>query len=133
MRSWLVVAVCTLLLVGITGPAGARDPYIIKVSETQFNPGEVIIQKGDAVRWEWESGTVVIVSGNPGDPTAGDLFSFPLNSEHPDTTLTFPETGKFPFFAQGNPENMSGTITVREASPVSEATWGKLKRLFESP
>jgi plastocyanin len=135
MRLWLVAAVWTVLVVEIALPAVAHEPtvIVIKVTETRFDPADVIIQKGDAVRWKRESGVVLILSGADNE-TAGDLFSFPLNSEHPDTTITFSETGLFPFFAQGKAETMSGTITVREAiSPVNLATWGKLKTLFERP
>jgi hypothetical protein len=61
------------------------------------------------------------------------MFQFALNVDHVQQDFTFNSTGTFTYFAGENPQSMHGTITVTEATPVNVATWGLLKRLFETP
>ena len=113
-----------------------RDPHVINVNLNDFQPATITVQKNDIVRWVWQAGTHVIVSGVYQEDNAGKIepiMQFSLNVDNKSKDITFTETGTFSYFDQSSPESMHGTITVTEATPVNTATWGRLKQLFETP
>jgi plastocyanin len=136
-RAW--IALIGLAVLGAATPARAsedpllaREPHRILVKITGFEPATLQIQRGDVVRWEWESGSFTIYSGaNPDDTdNLGKFPEFVINGENRAHDLTAAELGDFPFHAVPGFQTMHGLITVREATPVNLATWGKVKRLF---
>ena len=137
MRFWLLGLVTMGLVVGLSPPSAAQDldaTKVITISELDSSPGDLSIKTGDTVRWEWESGSHTILVQEPS--LDGDLVTFlqfALNSENQEHEFTFDEKGTFFYFAQGQRETVSGTITVLEATPVKRSTWGRIKSLFESP
>jgi plastocyanin len=111
-----------------------RDPRIINVNLNDFQPATITVQKGDVVRWMWQAGSHVIVSGVYQDENAGKIepiMQFQLNADNKQKDISFGETGTFSFFDLTSPESMHGTITVTEATPVTLVTWGRIKALFE--
>jgi plastocyanin len=142
MRQWRSVPFVILVALGLAMPAFAtdepvlaKDPHVIKVTDTGFDPASLSIQKGDVVRWQLQDGASghMIVSGNYQDQDAGDMFQFALSVQHLEQDVTFTRTGTFSYFANDHPTSMLGTITVTESTPVNAATWGRLKKLFETP
>ena len=115
--------------------AAPKDPTVIKVTDSGFDPATLTIRRGDIVRWELQDGSSAhtIMSGTSEDEHAGDIFAFALNLEHKQQDVTFDKTGTFAYFASDNPQSLHGTITVSEATPVNLVTWGKIKNLFETP
>jgi plastocyanin len=114
-------------------PLVAKDPHVVKVSSTGFNPAELTIQRGDVVRWEWESGFFTVYSGtDPSDENPDAFPEFAIDVDHRTHDWTPGEIGEFHYFAQPNAATMLGTITVREATPVDRTTWGTIKKLFEN-
>jgi plastocyanin len=137
MRFWLLGFVSLALVVGLSLPSAAQDldaTKIITVRELDSSPGDLSIKTGDTIRWEWESGSHTILVQKPApDADPVTFLEFALNSEKQDHEFRFDEEGTFFYFAQGQRETISGTITVLEATPVKRSTWGRIKNLFESP
>src|SRR5262245_53570539 len=141
MRKWRSMPLLILVALGLGLPALASDrssllkePHVIKVTDTGFDPATITVAKGDIVRWELQdqSSPHTIVSGVYQDEHAGEMFAFALNIQHKQQDFTFDKTGTFTYFANDNPQTLHGTITVTEATPVNPATWGRLKQLFET-
>ena len=143
MRQWRSVPFVIFGALGLVmpalasddGPVLTKDPHIIKVTDTGFDPASLSIQKGDVVRWQLQEGASghMIVSGKYDDQDAGAMFQFALSVQHLEQDVTFTRTGTFSYFANEHPTSMLGTITVTESTPVNPATWGRLKKLFETP
>jgi plastocyanin len=140
-RAWVaVLGVAAMAVVpslcAAQQPAIARTPQVVKVTSTGFDPATLVVQQGDVVRWQWESGGAVTINSGTGptDENLGDAFpEFVLDVDHKTHDVTMNTMGDFPYFAQQGYPAMRGTITVREATPVDRTTWGKIKQLFENP
>jgi plastocyanin len=138
MRLPLLGLASLLLIVGSALPAVAQDPDATKtvtVASSEFSSAEVIIKKGDFVRWEWEAGShFIVLSDQPALSEDGvTLHQFKLDAENKDSDYKFNDTGTYHFFVQDRHDTMAGTVTVLEATPVRRATWGHFKSLFENP
>ena len=142
MRKWRTMPLLILVALGLGVPALASDrsslakePHVIKVTDTGFDPASITVAKGDIVRWELQDNASphTIMSGTYQDVHAGEMFAFPLSVQHKQQDFTFTETGVVAYFATDNPQAFHGTITVTEATPVDRVTWGQLKSLFETP
>jgi plastocyanin len=82
MRQWRSVPFVILVALGLAtpalasdGPVLAKDPHIIKVTDTGFDPASITVAKGDIVRWELQDGSSAhtIVSGTyQDDPAISD-------------------------------------------------------------
>jgi plastocyanin len=140
-RAWAAVVGAAVLVVtpslcAAQQPDLARDPQVIKVTSTGFDPVLLVVQQGDVVRWQWESGGAMTIDSGagPDDDNLGNAFpEFVVDSDHKTHDVTMTTLGDFPYFAQQGYPSFRGTITVREATPVDRTTWGKIKRLFENP
>ena len=135
MGRWTMAPFVTLVALGLALPALAKDPRVIKVTSTDFQPASITIQKGDVVQWELETGSSphVIVNGTYQDDNAGKIFQFTLSADQTHMEWTADKTGSFPYFAADAPLSMHGTITVTAVTPVQLTTWGLVKHLFETP
>lgn len=130
----LTLTVAALVVLGITPALAAPKTYPVEVSATGFTPQELTIKLGDTVQWTGAAGTVTIIkNGDAADPeNAGKVFTLEIKSptEKPEAQFTFDTPGTYPYFAS---ETVTGIITVKEATPVEDRTWGWLKSVFETP
>ena len=120
------------MLLGAALPAGAEEVHLVTVTDEGFEPAQLTIQRGDVVRWEWESGRHTITSGDsPLDENAGEIFDLVVDEANPVQEWVGAKVGTVPYFSQFLPETARGTITVADATPVSRRTGGWLKKAFE--
>jgi plastocyanin len=86
----------------------------------------VHIAVGDAVLWQWFSGTHTVTSGTGSlDPNAGAIFDAPSTSAAPQFTVTFTEPGTFPFFCRLHEDfSMRGVVVVTGATSVPAGSTG---------
>jgi plastocyanin len=134
LRILTVLALTGVVVAGMAAVAVAQAPdavKVVKVSIEGFTPAEITIAKGDIIRWEWESGTHTIKSGEPDSEDAGKVFEFTMNLDNKQFPHTFDDVGSYPYFDTSNPTQLRGVITVQAATPITPATWGFLKRVFE--
>lgn len=90
-------------------PALAQTTWDVSLSGMNFvfdgqNNTDIslIINTGDTVRWTWLSGFHNVVSGDPGAPDAGDLFSSGSPTGTAGTTFehTFLNLGEFTYHCE---------------------------------
>ena len=135
-RAWMAL-VGVLALWGAASVRAAEDPlakepHVITVKMTGFEPATLEVQRGEVVRWQWESGAFTVASGEDPDDDNPDAFpQFTINGDNPSHDVTFTTVGEFPFYGQGT-QMVHGKVIVKEITPVNPATWGKIKRLFEN-
>ncbi len=112
-----VVVAGALCLVLLTGVALA-ETHVVTVRNFEFDPSTLTIAPGDAVRWEWESGTHTTTNGaGSGAPDAGTLWDEPISSSDTQFTYTFNSAGTFPYFCRPHEGlGMTGSITVSSGS-----------------
>jgi plastocyanin len=128
----LTLTVAALVALGSTQALAVSKIHEVTVSADGFSIPDLTIKLGDTVHWTGEAGTV-LKSGDPGDPdNAGKVFTLELTSttDQPEAEWTFDTPGTYPYFAS---PTVTGIITVKEATPVEERTWGWLKSVFETP
>lgn len=129
---FLVLSLClAVVLAAVPVVDAAAKTHEVQVTATGFIPPDVTANPGDIVHWTLDSGIgkVIVKNGNIQDEETGTIFTFVLNAETTEYTRTFDEIGTYPYFAS---ESMTGTITVKEATPVDVKTWGWLKTAFET-
>jgi len=92
----------------------------------------VHIAPGQSVLFQWTGGSHTTTSGNPGDADAGSLWNFPLNSTHPQVTISLSIPGTYPFFCAPHAAfGMQGVIIVDDtATPARPSTWGAIKARY---
>jgi plastocyanin len=140
MGSWARTALIAMIAVGAAvsaraadGPVLGKEPKIIKVTLTGFDPATVEVQRGEVVRWTLESTTgVVIRSGVPDDEEPDAFPEFTLSGTMPTHDVVFNLVGEIPFYADPGYPTFQGKVVVKEITPVNPATWGRIKRLFEN-
>lgn len=126
------LGLCALALAVLAVPALSNETHEIQVTETEFDPASITINRDDVVKFVWVSGSHAILNGEtPTSEDAGKIFEFTLGKENPEVEITFSEVGEFPFFSEARFETMSGVITVHEVTPVDIKTWGWIKQAFE--
>ena len=93
----------------------------------------VVVAPGTTIRFQLAAGVHTVTNGfDSGDPTAGQAFSYLLDTAHPiwDTTLTVPT--QFDYFCYFHEPVMGGTIIVRQNAdvpggvPSGRATFSRL-------
>jgi plastocyanin len=132
MGNRLAGLITLAVLLSVAVSAGANEVHEITVTAQGFEPAELTIQRGDVVRWECDSGRYSIISGEgPEDENAGERFQFVIDEETRFKELTFETVDVFPYFSRLGPDLVKGTITVTRSTPVDNATWGWVKRMFE--
>jgi plastocyanin len=122
------------VLVAASATTSGQVVYTVDLAGESFVPGQLTIDMGDTVRWEWisgihnvESGTIVefagVFDGNfrSGDPTGfvGSTFDFTFDeaflAAHPMSE------NRYPYYCVVHAlVDMSGTITVRVPSCTSQ-------------
>jgi plastocyanin len=86
----------------------------------------VHITAGDAVKWQWVSGTHTVTSGTGGaDPNAGLLFDVAIDTGSRTFTYTFATPGTYPFFCVYHEDfTMKGVVVVTAPAAVPEVGTG---------
>jgi len=134
MRQWVLgLTLAVVCLFGPVGPASAAT-HVVTVRNFEFSPKNLLIQKGDTVRWEWESGSHTTTNGTgPIDPNAGTLWNSPIESTTPSFEFTFTQIGDFPYYCIPHfLAGMTGLVTVEEGTAVGPITWSGIKRIFDN-
>jgi plastocyanin len=84
----------------------ASDPTVVDTAK---------IFAGDAVKWNWTTGSHTITSGLASDPDPGTLFNSPSNTSVRTFTYTFDSTGTYQFFCEFHTSsNMRGVVIVTQ-------------------
>ena len=127
---FLAAAVFLLLAFPYSAPAAT---HIVNQVDSTFSPNDMTITAGDVVEWHWSSGIHTVTSGTgPTDPVVGQLFDHALDSTNTVFTHTFGAVGDFPYFCRVHfAFGMTGVIRVRPPTATEEATWGRVKALFQ--
>ena len=98
-----------LVLVGCSSAAAVAT---IELRAAAFEPENVTVAAGAAVRWSNIDGFDHTVTAGAPDAPAEGVFRSELAAG--DTfQRTFDEAGAFPYFCEIHPVNMTGTVTVR--------------------
>jgi plastocyanin len=120
-------------LPGLTPSAWAAN-HTVMVRNFEFAPKDIVIQKGDTVIWEWETGAHTTTNGTGGaDPNSGTLWDAPITSSNTTFQYTFDDAGSFPYYCVPHElANMVGSVTVEEGTPTETITWGRIKRIFDN-
>jgi plastocyanin len=133
MTRMLLGAIAAVLVLGTGLPAYA-ETHLVRVTAGAFEPAELLVRKGDTVRWEWVGGVHTVTSGvDLEDPKYGVAFNQPVDADHPVFEYVFTEVGEYPYFSEpALALGVAGTIEVQIGTSVDSQTWGKLKRLFDT-
>jgi plastocyanin len=117
-------------LLGVPAAVSATT-FTVNCNAASFSPGTININTGDTIRWVFVSGFSHTVTNGTGgsDPGAGSLFDQTLSSGQ-SFEFTFTNAGSFDYFCRFHEfAGMKGTVVVA-STPVTPATWGKVKNLF---
>jgi plastocyanin len=129
-----ILMVLSLFLALAAIPSAEATVHIVNQVNFDFQPDALTIAQGDTVRWVWSGGIHTVTNGTgAADPNVATLFDAPLSSSATTFQYRFVNTGVFPYFCRPHETlGMTGTITVDPGTPVEAATWGRIKRIFES-
>lgn len=129
-----ILMVLIVFLASAAVPSAEAAIHIVNQVNFGFQPADLTIAQGDTVRWVWSGGIHTVTNGTgAADPNVATLFDAPLSSSATTFQYRFVNTGVFPYFCRPHESlGMEGTITVDQGTPVEPATWGRLKRIFES-
>src|SRR5712691_2231229 len=84
-------------------------------TDTQSNNSTTVINEGDTVQWNWQSGTHSTTSGTcsgPGSCTASGIWDSTVLSAPNTFSFTFNNSGSFPYYCQVHTTGMLGKVIV---------------------
>jgi plastocyanin len=94
----------------------------------------VHILAGQTVLFKWVSSVHTVTSGDYTSDGSdwGKQFDFPLDSAHPEVSVTYPDPGTYPFLCQYHYwAPMAGCVVVEALpTPTAHPTWGGLKAKY---
>lgn len=97
------------------------SPKIVHVKDHEFDPASITIERGDTVRWVWDTDTEhTVTSGAAGDPDAGSLFDASSSGTGSAVELTFADEGSFPYFSNTETDIDAGMAGVVNVEPEDE-------------
>ena len=123
VQSVVVRRVAFLTMLALTVPAAAASaaPQTVDISAFRFAPGEVTVNAGEAVTWNFSgpdtNHSVTSEPSGQGESFDSDPGRFPVTSDHPvgDTfRRTFTREGAYTYFCKVHPD-MRGTVFVNNA------------------
>jgi plastocyanin len=116
LRIGSVAAICASLACFAIGEAGAAQK-MVEIHDNFFSPQNLTIAPGDAVMWMQDGNsphTTTSISG---------LWDSGIMQEGATFTLTFTNSGTFPYFCQVHGQAMSGSITVGTVSGTPQTAY----------
>lgn len=119
-RLFLII---TLLGVQLLGFAAT---HTITVTSSAFSPNALIINQGDVVVFQWQSGSHHVMSDN------NSFADFMVNSSNPSKTLNLTNAGNFGYHSM-TAHNVTGNITVRMVSGMKDVKQVPTLNAFPNP
>lgn len=87
-------------------PAPAPNSASITISNFEFNPQAITVNKGTTVKWINQDSATHTVTGDNGGPSSGNL------AQGASYSYTFDQTGSFPYHCSIHP-SMTATVIVK--------------------